>query len=369
MKLQNPLSPKIGTAINDLDTPCLILDMDAVDHNMGVMSDYYQDKDAKLRGHSKNHKSPAIAHRQINKGGTIGGVCAAKVSEAEVMVHGGISSVFITSEIVDASKIERLCNLASQSQILVACENAVNAQNLSQVAMRFGVNLGVVIEVETGLTRCGIQDINQGIELAKEITSLPGLDFQGIMSHQMMERPSSAKEDRVIEGRQLIQKILDTKSAIESEGISVDIVSTGETWSYDVAGEIPGVTEVQGGSYLIMETSYDYMTDFQFAGKILTTIISTPRDGVAVGDAGIKAVGSLKGMPQVDNRTDLIVEAMEANRALYRIEEGGQVQIGDQLLLIPAQQDAMVSRWDRFVGIRNGKVETVWEISARGCHN
>ena len=367
--MQNPLSPKIGTAINDLDTPCLILDMDAVDHNMGVMSDYYQDKDVKLRGHSKNHKSPAIAHRQINKGGTIGGVCAAKVSEAEVMVHGGISSVFITSEIVDASKIERLCNLASQSQILVACENAVNARNLSQVAMRFGVNLGVVIEVETGLTRCGIQDINQGIELAKEITSLPGLDFQGIMSHQMMERPSSAKEDRVIEGRQLIQKILDTKSAIESEGISVDIVSTGETWSYDVAGEIPGVTEVQGGSYLIMETSYDYMTDFQFAGKILTTIISTPRDGVAVGDAGIKAVGSLKGMPQVDNRTDLIVEAMEANRALYKIEEGGQVQIGDQLLLIPAQQDAMVSRWDRFVGIRNGKVETVWEISARGCHN
>ena len=367
--MQNTLNPKIGTAITDLDTPCLILDMDALDHNMGVMSDYYKDKDAKLRGHSKNHKSPAIAHRQINKGGTIGGVCAAKVSEAEVMVNGGISSVFITSEIVDAGKIERLCNLAGQSQILVACENAVNAQNLSKAAMHYGVNLGVVIEVETGLTRCGIQDFDQGVDLAREISALPGLDFQGIMSHQMMEQPSSAKEDRVIEGRQLIQKILDTKSAIESEGISVNIVSTGETWSYDVAGEIPGVTEIQGGSYLVMETSYDYMTDFQFAGKILTTIISTPREGVAIGDAGIKAVGSLKGMPQVDNRRDLTVESMEANRALYRVEEGGYAKIGDQLLLIPAQQDAMVSRWDRFIGIRNGRVETVWEISARGCHN
>ena len=166
------------------------------------------------------------------------------------------------------------------------------------------------------------------------------------MSHQMMDQPSSEREDRVIEGRQLIQKVLDLKRGIEEAGIPVAIVSTGETWSYDVAGEIPGVTEIQGGTYLLMETSYDYMSDFQFAGKVLTTIISTPRAGVAVGDAGIKAVGSLKGLPSVDGLPGVVVESMDADHAMYRLSPGSHLQIGQQLCLIPAQQDAMVSRWD-----------------------
>jgi D-serine deaminase-like pyridoxal phosphate-dependent protein len=119
----------------------------------------------------------------------------------------------------------------------------------------------------------------------------------------------------------------------------------------------------------MMETSYDYMSDFQFAGKVLTTIISTPRTGFAVGDAGIKAVGSLKGMPAVDGLSGAVVESMDADHAMYRLSPDSQLQIGQQLYLIPAQQDAMVSRWDRFVGIRDGKVEAVWDIEARGCHN
>jgi 3-hydroxy-D-aspartate aldolase len=367
--VQFSLRPQIGTPVADLDTPCLILDMDALDHNMATMAEYYHDRSAKLRGHGKNHKSPAIAHRQIRRGGTVGGVCAAKVAEAEVMVHGGVPSVFVTSEITAALKIKRLCSLAQQAQILVACEDLDNARDISRTAAAQGVDLGLVIEIETGLRRCGVQTPEQGVALAQGIGSLPGISFQGIMSHQMMDQPSSEREDRVIEGRQLIQKVLDLKEAIEGAGIPVAIVSTGETWSYDVAGDIPGITEIQGGTYLLMETSYDYMSDFQFAGKVLTTIISTPRDGVAVGDAGIKAVGSLKGMPAVDGRPGVIVESMDADHAIYRHSPESHLQLGQQLCLIPAQQDAMVSRWDRFVGIRDGKVEAVWDIEARGCHN
>ncbi len=207
--MQVSLRPQLGTSVADLDTPCLILDMDALDHNMATMSEYYQDRSAKLRGHSKNHKSPAIAHRQIRRGGTVGGVCAAKVAEAEVMVHGGVPSVFVTSEITAALKIKRLCTLAQQAQILVACEDLNNARNLSRAAVTQGVELGVVIEVETGLRRCGVQNAEQGVALAQGIGSLPGLSFQGIMSHQMMDQPSSEREDRVTEGRQLIQKVLD----------------------------------------------------------------------------------------------------------------------------------------------------------------
>ncbi len=360
--------PQPGTPMAELDTPCLVIDMDALDHNMDVIADFYEGRNSKLRGHAKNHKTPAIAHRQIRRGGTVGGVCAAKVSEAEVMVHGGIASVFITSEIVEPMKIDRLCALANQAEMMVACDQAANAQDLSKAAQARGVELGVVIEIETGLRRCGVREIDAGVTLAKEIDSLPGLRFRGVMSHQVIpEMPD--REDRAVEANRAIKAVIDLKDAIEGAGIMMDIVSTGETWSYDVAAEIPGVTEIQGGSYLMMETHYSYMTEFHYAGMILTTIISTPRPGIAIGDAGIRAVSSISGLPTVSGRDGVTVESMDSDHTVFKIEPGNSLNVGDQVLLIPAQQDAMVSRWDRFVGLRDGKVEVVWDILARGCHN
>ena len=360
--------PTPGTPISDLDTPCLVIDMDDLDNNMDVIANTYQGNGAKLRGHSKNHKTPAIAHRQIRRGGTVGGVCAAKVSEAEVMVHGGISSVFITSEIVEPMKIARLAALADQAEMLVACDQASNARDLSKAAQARGVEINVVIELETGLRRCGVREIDAGVALAKEISSLPGLRFRGVMSHQTIpEMPD--REDRAVEAARTIKGVIDLKEAIESEGMPIDIVSTGETWSYDVAAEIPGVTEIQGGSYLMMETHYGYMTEFRYAAKILTTIISTPRPGVAIGDAGVRAVSSLSGLPTVFNYPGVTVEALDSDHSVFRVDSGANLNVGDQILLIPAQQDAMVSRWDRFIGLRQDKVEVVWDIQARGCHN
>lgn len=360
--------PLPGTPIEDLDTPCLILDMDALDNNMDVMADYYAGRASKLRPHSKNHKTPALAHRQMRRGGTVGGVCAAKVSEAEVMVHGGVPSVFITSEIVAPLKIERLCALARQAEMLVACDSADNARDLSRIAAAQGVDLGVVIEIETGLRRCGVQEVQQGVELAQTIQSLPGITFRGIMSHQVIPAMPE-REDRVTEGYRVIQNVINMKDAISAAGIPVEIVSTGETWSYDVAGEIPGVTEVQGGSYLVMETGYSYMTDFHYAGKVLTTVISTPRPGVAVGDAGQKAISTLRDMPEVESPAGVSVESIDPDHVIFRLDDGVQLRLGDQVTLIPSQQDATVSRWDRFIGVRDGKVEAVWDIQARGCHN
>ena len=360
--------PAPGTPIEELDTPCLILDMEAIDNNMDVMANFYAGQSSKLRPHGKNHKTPALAHRQIRRGGTVGGVCSAKVAEAEVMVHGGIPSVFVTSEIIDPLKIDRLCALAEQAEILVACDDIQNARDISKAAAVRGVELGVVIELETGLRRCGVQDTEQGVALAKTIHSLPGLSFKGIMSHQVIS-PMPDREDRVTEARRVIQSVIDLKDAIAAEGIPVEIVSTGETWSYDVAGEIPGVTEVQGGSYLLMETAYGYMSVFHYAGKVLTTVISTPRPGVAVCDAGMKAVGALKGLPLVDGRPGVTVETMDADHTVFRLADGVTLGVGEQLALIPGQQDAMVSRWDRFIGVRHGQVETVWDIQGRGCHN
>lgn len=360
--------PQPGTPMAELETPCLVLDLDALDRNMAVIADFYAARPSKLRGHSKNHKTPAIALRQIRRGGTVGGVCAAKVSEAEVMVHGGVPSVFVTSQVVGALKIQRLCALAGQAEVLVACDSADNARDLSRAAAAQGVDLGVVIELETGLRRCGVQDIPQGVALAREIQALPGLRFRGIMSHQVIPAMPD-REDRVTEGHRVMQGVIDLKDAIVETGIPVEIVSTGETWSYDVAGDLPGVTEIQGGSYLLMETHYGYMTEFSYAAKVLTTIISAPRPGVAIGDAGVRAVGALRGMPEVDGAPGVTVAALDSDHAVFHLAGGATLQPGDQLLLLPAQQDAMVSRWDRFVGLRQGRVEAVWDIQARGCHN
>ena len=367
--MQQLYRPQPGTLVEELDTPCLILDMDALDHNMDVMANYYEGRHSKLRGHSKNHKTPAIALRQIRRGGTVGGVCAAKVAEAEVMVHGGVPSVFITSEVVAPPKIERLCTLAGQAEILVACDSEENARAISSAAAAQGVDIGLVIEQETGLVRCGVQESEAGVALARLIDSLPGLVFKGIMSHQMMSEPSSDREDRATEAHRLIQPVLDLREAVLAAGLPVEIISTGETWSYDVAGDMPEVTEVQGGSYLVMETGYEYMPDFQFSGKVLSTVISTPKAGVAVGDAGARAVGGLKGLPRVEGRPGVEAVDMDTDRTVFQVCEGVTLEVGEQVTLIPGQQDAMVSRWDRFIGVRRGVVEAVWDIQARGCHS
>ena len=173
------------------------------------------------------------------------------------------------------------------------------------------------MEVEAGLRRCGVQSPEQGIELASLIQKLPGLDFRGVMSHQVVGGTPD-RETRFIEGRRMIQTCLDVRDAIEASGIPVEIVSTGESWTYDVAGDIPGVTEVQGGTYLLMDTSYGYMSEFKYAGKVLSTIISTPRAGVAIGDAGLEAVGNVKGLPTVEGMPGVQVISLDAQQGYSR---------------------------------------------------
>ena len=360
--------PLPGTPVEELDTPCFILDLDALDHNMQIMADYYSDKFCKLRPHIKNHKTPALAHRQIQMGGTVGGVCAQKVAEAEVMVQAGVPNVLVTNMIVTRPKIDRLCALSRQAEITVLCDDPRNARDLSAGAQEAGVTLEVLIEVETGIGRCGVRSPQKGLELAQVIQKLPGLHLHGVMSHQATT-PLPDREDRVTKGRSQIQKTLDVRDVLEEAGIPVEIISSGESWSYDVAAEIPGLTEVQGGTYAIMETYYTYMSEFQIAGKILGTVISTPRPGVAIGDIGLKAIAVTHGLPVVEEAPGVTVKELHPEHTLMQVEGNSQLQVGDKFTLLPCQEDFTVNRWDQFVAVRKGKVEAVWDIMARGCHN
>jgi 3-hydroxy-D-aspartate aldolase len=361
--------PAPGTPIADLDTPCLLIDLDALEHNYQLIADTYRDSTCKMRAHIKNLKSPLLAHRQIRAGGTVGGVCAAKVAEAEVMVEGGINDIFIANQVVGRDKIERLCALARHAEVKVAIDDLRNLQELSALAQAHGVTIGVIIEVDTSMHRAGVRQITHGVDLAKLASTLPGIAFKGVMSHQTVPgRPN--KETRLIEGRRFIQMCLDVKEAIESAGIPVEVVSSGESWTYDVARDIPGVTEVEGGTYALMSHAYDYMREFQIAATILGTIISTPRPGIAIGDVGSRALGSPGGvLPRVEGRPGVSVEALHPEQIVLRSDSTTPLKVGEQFLLSSGQQDIMVNRWDQYIAVRRGLVEAVWDIPARGCHH
>jgi D-serine deaminase-like pyridoxal phosphate-dependent protein len=361
--------PIIGTPIADLDTPCLLVDLDALEHNFQVIADTYRDTVCKMRSHVKNLKTPVLAHMQMQAGGTVGGVCAAKVAEAEVMAEGGITDILIANQIVGRDKIARVCALAKQAHVTVAIDDARNLHQLSDLAQKHGVTLGVVIEVDTSMHRAGIRQVPQGVELAQLATGLPGIAFRGVMSHQTIPgRPD--KQTRLVEGRRYIQMCLDVKDAIEAAGMPVDIVSTGETWTYDVAADMPGVTEVEGGTYALMSTAYTYMEEFQMAAKILGTVISTPQPGVAIGDVGVWALASPYGvLPAVEDLSGISVEALHEAHIVLRTDGTTPLQVGDQFLLHSGQQDITVSRWDQIIAVRQGIVEAVWELPARGCHH
>ncbi|MDA1188211.1 MAG: alanine racemase [Chloroflexi bacterium] len=362
--------PNPGTPVADLDTPCLILELDSLEHNFKVIADTYKDTDVKLRAHMKNVKSPMLAKMQMDIGGTVNGVCCAKVAEAEVMVQGGIDDILIPNEIVTKDKIKRVCSLAHKAKIAVCVDNPQNLRDLSAQASASGVTLGVAIEVDTSMGRGGIRSPEEGVELAKLATSLPGIHFKGVMSHQSLKGEGD-KETRYIEGRRYIQMCLDVRDAIEKAGIPVEYVSTGETFTYDVATEIPGITDVEGGTYALMSTFLSYMTEFEYAGLMLGTVISTPRPGVAIGDSGMRAVGAMctyaEAWPVVHSPEGLTVSEMYDEQVVLTSKGAMPLKVGDKYFLRLGQQDVTVNRFDHYIGVRNGAVEAVWDIPARGC--
>ena len=301
--------PVPGTRVEDLETPCLLVDLDSVEHNFRVVADTYRDTECKMRQHTKNIKSPRLARIQIETGGTVGGGCTAKLSEAEVMVEGGIRDILIPNQVVHRDKIARMCALARRADIKVCVDNTENVQDLSDIADAYGVKIGVLIEVDTQMGRAGVRSNEQGVVIAKLADRLSGVDFKGVMSHQALDT-FTTHEARYETGRQTIQICLDVKDAIEAEGIPVEIVSSGET--------------------------------FTFALSIL-------------------------GADSVEGYPDVRVAELLDHQIVLESDKDMPLQVGDKFKLIPSYQDMMINRWDQYIGVRDGVVEQVWDIPGRGC--
>lgn len=358
--------PLPGTPVDELDTPCLLVDMDAVEHNYRVVAETYRDTVCKMRQHTKNIKSPILARMQIDAGGTVGGVCTAKVSEAEVMVEGGVTDVLVANQVVRRDKIARLCAMQRRADVRVCVDASQNLRDLSEAASAQNVSIGVLIEVNTSMGRAGTRTPGQAVELASLARDLPGINFRGLMSHQSSEEKDP--ELRALVAQKYIQVCLDAKSAVESAGIPVEVVSTGETFSYEAAAKIPGVTEVEGGTYALMGSRYDFMDEFQIANKVLSTVVNTPRQGVAVADAGTRAMTlPLGGLPSVEGIAGVTVNRLLDEHAVLDVSDGTDLGTGDKIVFLPHYQDMMVNRWDQFIVVRDSMVQAVWDIPGRGC--
>lgn len=361
-------TPELGTLVDHLDTPCLIVDMDAFESNLRVVAETYRDTSTKMRAHTKNLKSPFLAQMQIDMGGTIGGVCVAKVSEAEVMVENGIADILIPNQIITSDKLNRLCTLAQRGDIKVCVDDPENVQTISRLAAVNGVTVGILIEVDTSMGRAGVRSPRQGVEIAKLTTDLPGVRFMGVMSHQHVEGWPTV-EEYTESGTRHIGMCLAVKDAIETEGIPVEMVSSGETFSYRLATEIPGVTEVEGGTYALMDTMLGFMPEFKYAVKLLTTVVSTPRQGVAVTDIGARQLCLIAGEygPDIESRPGVEVSEIGDEHLVLKSDGRATIQVGDVITLLPGYADGLINRWDRFVAVRDDRVEGTWDFPGRGC--
>jgi D-serine deaminase-like pyridoxal phosphate-dependent protein len=345
--------------VNELATPALLVDLDAMEKNMLRMSAALRDKSVKLRPHFKTHQVLAFALKQVQAGAI--GITCARLNHAEALARQGIKNILIANEIVDDDELHRLVELSSHSEVIVAVDNMRVVSKMAGIAGGRGNRVNVVVDLDIGLGRCGVLPGAEALALAKCVVA-QGLKFRGLMAHRGSVRlPDAREKERVV--RTGLQTTVDCRQLIESAGIPVEIVSVGSTSDYQIAANCSGVTEIQPGSYLLMDSWYvPYAPDFQTCLSVLVTVIST-HSGTIVLNAGAKALSGQRGLPAVKDRAGLQVTALHAEHTIVELQDPSvHIELGDRIELWVQYLDATLSLHDRMYGIRNGEVEEVFPI-------
>ena len=356
----------MGTPVEELDTPVLVVDLDVLDRNIETLHSFFRQRDAKVRPHVESHRCPAIAHRQMAAGGTANGISVTTVGEAEVFAQQGFYDIFVANEVVTPQKIGRLCFLARQASITVAADSATNVADLSAAAEARGATLGVAVDIHTRLDRCGVEPGRAALDLARAIGRAGGLRFAGLTAY---EGPILDADGIAAGPDNLIQRVLDTRDMIEKDGLEVPVVSLGSTHDYEVAGATRGVTEVPAGSYALMDHKYSgHRTQFVPAATVMTTVISRQDAGIAIVDCGQKAISTDTGLAAVNGIPGAKVTRMSAEHGFVEYDDTAQetLDIGDKVWLTPWDIGNAVNLYDFIHAVRDGKLEAVWDVAARG---
>ena len=343
---------------DDLETPALIIDLELMEANLERMAAFFREGPVKLRPHFKNHKCPDLAWRQLDAGAI--GITCATIREAECLIHHGFRSVLLANEIVDGAKINRCVDLARRAEVIVCIDNEKIAAELARAARNRHTQLSVLADVDTGLHRCGVPPGEPAIRLARAAAEL-GLRFRGLMGYEghVLRKPPGPEKAAAVAAA--MQPLLETKACIELTGMPVEIVSVGGTGTYSLSGRYPGVTEIQAGSYLLMDTDYrQCCADFTPALTLLTTVISKTDGERVVTDAGLKALSCERGVPAVKDLPGLRTRRLTAEHAIIDLADASApVQVGDRIEMWVHYSDATVSLHERIYAMRGGRVEAI----------
>lgn len=367
--MERPIFKLIGTPVVDLDTPALVIDLDQLEHNLTTVHTFFQGCATKLRPVVSAHSCPALAHRQIAVGGTVGGVAVTTLGEAEVFVAHGINDIVVLTPVVTRAKLQRLCALARQASITVAVDHATHIQRLSDAAAANDVAaIPVAVAVGTGAQGCGVTPGPMVLDLIRAIEGAAHLNFVGLTA-TAASIDASHQENMAPPASQTLQPLVDAYVQLTRSGIEAKMVSVGGVAAYESAAAVDGVTEVRLGSYALMDARHaPYYAHLQPAAHVLTTVTSRPEPGTAITDAGQKAVGIDLGLPVVTDRPDLSAVGLSAEHCRLRVADDrhAAIDLGDRLWLTPWDVGTCTNLYDAAYGARHGRLEVVWPLSARG---
>ena len=365
---------RIGDPLSTVDTPALIIDLDAFEYNLRRLSESLIGKPVRVRPHAKTHKSPIIALKQIELGAV--GMCCQKVSEAEALVYGGVKDVLVSNEIIGAQKLERLAALAKLAKIGVCVDDAQNVRDLAAIAVRCNVKLDVYVEIDVGTFRCGVTPGEPAVALAKEIDASKPLRFAGLQAYHGGAQHQRTHATRSASIHAACEHAIATKQALQGAGLDCPIITGAGTGTYLFEAASKVYNEIQPGSYIFMDADYGRnhgedgtpVSHFRQSLFVWTTVMSRPATDRAVVDAGLKALSVDSGMPLVaDLRGVEYARASDEHGVLLIKNGAAKIALGEKIRLTPGHCDPTVNMHDWYVGVRNGVVEQLWPISARGA--
>ena len=364
-----------GMDEKDIQTPCLVLDLDALERNIKKMGDYARSKGMRHRVHGKMHKSVDVALLQESLGGSVG-VCCQKVSEAEVFARGGIRDVLVSNQVRDLAKIDRLARLPKLGARTICCVDMIeNVADLSAAALRHGTQIECLVEIDCGAGRCGVKTTEAVIELAQAIDAAEGLKFAGLQAYQGAMQHMDSYADRKAKIEVAVAQVKDAVDGLKAVGIACDIVGGGGTGSYYFESTSGVYNELQCGSYAFMDADYGRILgedgkridqgEWENALFILTSVMSHAKVDKAIVDAGLKVQSVDSGLPVIFGRTDVkYIKCSDEHGVVEDLD--GVLKVNDKLKLVPGHCDPTCNVHDWYVGVRGGKVEVVWPVSARG---
>ena len=351
--------------LHEIPTPALIIDLLAMDRNIRRMAEFFASGPCKLRPHFKAHKTPEIARRQLAAGSCTGLTCAT-VGEAEIAAAFS-DDILIANEVIGADKCARVAELAKSIDIKIAVDSDEGLYQIAAAAMATGATVGVLVDVDVGLPRCGVAPGEPAVALARRVSGTAGVELRGVMGYEGHVVGIDDREKRTARAHEAMERLTSTARLINGAGLGCEIVSAGGTGTYDITGRVEGISEIQAGSYVLMDTAYARLDiPFEQAFSLLGTVISRPKPGLCVTDSGHKACTQDHGNPGVRDVEGANVLFLSDEHATISIPAESEIRVGDRVQLWPSHIDPTINLHEMFYVLDGETVVDVWPIAARG---